>query len=145
LRATSVRTGDDYRRASDYRCSTSEGPGIVLEGQVVTLDASRPAPTEVTDGRVWGDEVWLDLFQPNNAATADAAAKVLAVHFCCSFLAEIMGSIQLEFMTDEGRRRISRSATSSLMRRTCCRPARHSGRRWNIGARWPASRLPSRW
>lgn len=65
-------------------------------------EASRPAPTNVVDGRFFGDETWIDLFAPTTAATADQAAKVSAVHFCVSTIAEIVGSLPLGFHTAGG-------------------------------------------
>lgn len=64
--------------------------------------AGRPAPSNVTDGRFWGDEVFHDLFLPTNAATADQAAKVSAVYFCVSTIAEIGGSLPVQFRSPDG-------------------------------------------
>jgi HK97 family phage portal protein len=83
-----VRSPDDYRR----------GGSLVSQ----TPMAGRPGPSNVTDGRFWGDEAWADLFLPVTAATADQAAKVSAVHFCVSTIAEIGGSLPVEFQSAEG-------------------------------------------
>lgn len=90
---------DQYRAAAGYRFSSAR------EGVVV---ASRPAPSNVTDGqelidgRVWGGDSWSGLAIPTSAATADAAAKVSAVFFCVSLIADTVGSLGLDIVTDEG-------------------------------------------
>lgn len=62
--------------------------------------AERPAPSNVTDARFWGDETFADLFIPLSAATADQAAKLSAVNFCCSIIAETVGNCPIEFLED---------------------------------------------
>lgn len=89
VRTVNFRSADDYRRT---------GPRL----PEVSREASRPAPSNVMDGRFFGDEAWGELFQPTCAATADQAAKVAAVSFCLSFIAESVGSLAFDFMTDEG-------------------------------------------
>lgn len=64
-----------------------------------TISADRPAPQEVTespftDGRFWGDEFFG--FQPLRVSTAEQAAQNAAVNFCCSTIAEVVGSLPLE-------------------------------------------------
>jgi hypothetical protein len=72
-------------------------------GEVVPLQsAERPAPSNVTDGRFFGDELYAELFLPTTAATADAAAKLSAVHFCLSLIAEAGGNCPLD-VTEDGK------------------------------------------
>lgn len=86
---------DDYRRSKGL--STAIGPATPL--------VSRPAPQNVTDGRMWGDEVWSMLSAlPTEANSAETAARVSAVYFCCSIIAEAM-SVPLDFV-DGDRNRI---------------------------------------
>jgi len=60
--------------------------------------ASRPSPSEVMDpdsvidGRFYGDDIW-SFLTPTCAATADHAAKISAVNFCVSTIAETIGSL----------------------------------------------------
>lgn len=79
---------DDYRRGAD---------------NVVPLHAAeRPAPSNVTDGRFFGDEGWSDFVLPTSAATADQAAKISAVFFCISLIAEAVGSQPID-ITENGK------------------------------------------
>ena len=55
--------------------------------------ASRPSPNAV-DGRIWGDEIWLG--SSNSAESAEAAARVSAVYYCVSIIAETVGSLPLD-------------------------------------------------
>ncbi|WP_232494927.1 phage portal protein [Novosphingobium kaempferiae] len=59
------------------------------------LSADRPAPTDVVDGRFWGDDQWSILSSlPSAATTPETAARVSAVYFCVSLIAEAFGSLQ---------------------------------------------------
>ncbi|MDP1026385.1 phage portal protein [Sphingomonas sp. KR1UV-12] len=91
---------DDYRRASGDRFNSASGPMTV---QPVT---GRPAPSNVMDGRFFGDETWsmLSAAMPMEANNAETAAKVAAVFFCVSIIAEAVGSLSLEFKDDNGPR-----------------------------------------
>lgn len=67
--------------------------------------ASRPAPTELAqadlqDGRYWGDELW-NIFTAE-AHSPDAAAKVSAVNYCVSVIAETVGSLPLDILDSGG-------------------------------------------
>lgn len=91
---------DDYRRrAGGY----STPDGVVLTGGGF---AARPAPTNVTDGRFFGDDTWSGLLNalPVEANTAETAARVAAVFFCVSIIAEAIGSLGLEFKDNHGPR-----------------------------------------
>jgi HK97 family phage portal protein len=84
-----IMSPDDYRRGS---------------ADVVPLrTADRPAPSNVTDGRFFGDELFAELFLSSSAATADQAAKISAVYFCVSLIAEALGNCPIEF-TEDGKR-----------------------------------------
>jgi HK97 family phage portal protein len=76
-----IMSPDDYRADSISTNSPSAG---------------RPAPTDVMDGRFFGDEIWALLDGAASAETADAAAKVSAVYFCVSIIAETLGSLSLD-------------------------------------------------
>lgn len=91
---------DDYIRAANGRYNTAEGT------TAVSPVASRPAPSNVTDGRFFGDETWALLSSsiPMEANTAETAARVAAVFFCVSIIAEAIGSLALEFKDDNGPR-----------------------------------------
>lgn len=72
------------------------------------LAAARPAPENVTDGRFWGDEDWLAVFgAPTEANRAETAARVSAVFFCVSLIAEGL-SLPIDLM-DRGNHRIEAS------------------------------------
>ena len=88
---------DDYRRvAVRYDNGVAEAESRL---------ASRPAPSNVTDGRFYGDETWEMLSAlPIEANTAETAARVAAVYFCVSLIAEAVGSLALEFKDDSGLR-----------------------------------------
>ena len=71
--------------------------------QVESRLASRPAPSNVMDGRFMGDEMWSVLSTlPVEANTAETAARVAAVFFCVSLIAEAFGSLGLDFRDDAG-------------------------------------------
>ena len=91
---------DEYRRAAGYRFNSANGP------MAVAPVAGRPAPSNVTDGRFFGDETWslLSAAMPMEANTAETAARVAAVFFCVSIIAEAVGSLSLEFKDDNGPR-----------------------------------------
>lgn len=91
---------DDYRRASSGRFNSADGL------MAVAPVPSRPAPTNVMDGRFFGDETWnlLSASMPMEANTAETAARVAAVFFCVSIIAEAIGSLSLEFKDDDGPR-----------------------------------------
>lgn len=94
---------DDYRRASRGMVSTADGPAWIGHNGGPALEASRPAPTNVTDGRFFGDETWALLSAlPVEANTPETAARVAAVFFCVSLIAEAVGSLSLEFRDDRG-------------------------------------------
>jgi len=89
---------DDYVRA---RRGYNSAEGFVSGGSTM----SRPAPSNVTDGRFFGDEVWSSMSQlPMEANTPETAARVAAVFFCVSIIAEAVGSLGLEFKDDHGPR-----------------------------------------
>lgn len=63
--------------------------------------AAVPAPNELSradlqDGRLFGNELWA-MFT-SEAHSADAAAKVSAVNFCVSIIAESVGSLSLDIL-----------------------------------------------
>lgn len=91
---------DDYRRAARGRFNSADGL------MAVAPVPSRPAPSNVTDGRFFGDETWnlLSASMPMEANTAETAARVAAVFFCVSIIAEAIGSLSLEFKDDDGPR-----------------------------------------
>ena len=91
---------DDYRRSSGGRFNSAYGPMAVVPVE------GRPAPSNVTDGRFFGDDTWASLASamPMEANTAETAAKVAAVFFCVSIIAEAVGSLGLEFRDDAGPR-----------------------------------------
>lgn len=89
---------DDYVRTR-RGFNTSEGHYAVVPV------AGRPAPSNVMDGRFLGDEVWNVISgQTAEANTAETAARVAAVFFCTSIIAEAVGSLGLEFRDDSGPR-----------------------------------------
>ncbi|UYY60114.1 phage portal protein [Sphingomonas sp. S2-65] len=89
---------DDYVRA---RRGFYSAEGFVPAGSTM----SRPSPSNVTDGRFFGDEVWAAMSQlPMEANTPETAARVAAVFFCVSIIAEAVGSLGLEFKDDRGPR-----------------------------------------
>jgi HK97 family phage portal protein len=90
---------DDYRRRAG---GFNSSHGHMAIGPV----PSRPAPTNVMDGRFFGDDdVWNTLSAlPIEANTAETAARVAAVFFCVSLIAEAVGSLSLEFRDDRGLR-----------------------------------------
>lgn len=90
---------DDYRRrAGGFNSSHGH--------MAIAPVPSRPAPTNVMDGRFFGDDdVWNTLSAlPIEANTAETAARVAAVFFCVSLIAEAVGSLSLEFRDDRGLR-----------------------------------------
>lgn len=88
---------DDYRRAAAGVVSTASGP------MMASVVPSRPAPSNVTDGRFFGDETWAMLSAlPVEANTPESAARVAAVFFCVSLIAEAIGSLALDFKDDRG-------------------------------------------
>ncbi|MFD1951878.1 phage portal protein [Sphingomonas arantia] len=91
---------DDYRRASEGRYSSHNG------STAIAPVPGRPAPSNVTDGRFFGDDTWTTLGAalPVEANTAETAARVAAVYFCVSIIAEAVGSLSLEFKDDNGPR-----------------------------------------
>lgn len=67
--------------------------------------ATRPAPSNVMDGRFFGDETWATMGAlPVEANTAETAARVSAVFYCVSVIAEALGSLPLDFVDDAGGR-----------------------------------------
>lgn len=91
---------NDYRRqAGGY--STADGPVNVGDRY-----ADRPLPTNVTGGRFFGDDTWAGLLNalPAEANTAETAARVAAVFFCVSIIAEAIGSLSLKFIDDHSPR-----------------------------------------
>ena len=92
---------EDYIAASGGRFSSADGPMMT----VPVPGAGRPAPSNVTDGRFFGDETWAALSAlPIEANTAETAARVAAVYFCVSLIAEAGASLGLEFRDDHGPR-----------------------------------------
>ncbi|WP_268934900.1 phage portal protein [Sphingomonas sp. Leaf4] len=95
---------DDYRRqAGSY--STADGVvGIGHNGGPSFAD--RPGPSNVTDGRFFGDDTWTSLVAalPVEANTPETAARVAAVFFCVSIIAEAVGSLGLDFRDANGPR-----------------------------------------
>ena len=96
MRTTAI-SPDGYRR-----------PAIRYDSGIAAAEASmpsRPAPSNVTDGRNFGDEIWSTLSAlPVEANSAETAARVAAVFFCTSLIAEAGGSMSLEFKDDRGLR-----------------------------------------
>ncbi|WP_066486101.1 phage portal protein [Sphingomonas sp. CCH9-F2] len=98
MRTTAI-SPDGYRR-----------PAIRYDSGIATAEAampSRPAPSNVTDGRFYGDDgdMWSMLSAlPVEANTAETAARVAAVFFCVSLIAEAVGSLSLDFKDDGGLR-----------------------------------------
>lgn len=81
---------DDYRRQSGRRAA-----------------ATAEAPRNVTDGRWWGGEEWAALVSTaGEANVAETAARVSAVYFCVSLIAEAVGSLQAGFV-DQAKRAVS--------------------------------------
>lgn len=80
-------------RAEDfYRRGISGAPSVPML-------ADRPSPAPLTDGRFWGDEEWALLSAlPAEANTAETAARASAVFFCCSIIAEAIGSLPIDFV-----------------------------------------------
>lgn len=89
---------DDYRR----RAGGFNG----AEGHyAIAPIPGRPAPSNVMDGRFFGDEAWAMLAAlPIEANTPETAARVAAVYFCVSLIAEAVGSLELEFRDRSGLR-----------------------------------------
>jgi len=90
---------DDYRnRAGGFNSSHGH--------MAIAPVTGRPAPSNVTDGRFFGDDTWASLVaaMPMEANTAETAARVAAVFFCVSIIAEAVGSLALEFKDDNGTR-----------------------------------------
>ncbi|WP_419827670.1 phage portal protein [Sphingomonas sp.] len=89
-------TPEDYRREATYRFSSARG---IMAAAPIT---GRPAPSNVTDGRFFGDDTWSTLIGslPTEANTPETAARVAAVFFCVSIIAEAIGSLGLEFRDD---------------------------------------------
>lgn len=77
-----MRASTSFGSPDDYRRGGFRSPAV----------ASRPAPTNITDGRFWGDDnIWSILSAlPIEANNPETAARVSAVFFCCSVLAEGM-------------------------------------------------------
>lgn len=90
---------DDYRRSS---AGFNTSHGHFATGPVT----GRPEPSNVMDGRFFGDDTWTSLVAalPMEANTAETAARVAAVFFCVSIIAEAVGSLSLEFKDDNGPR-----------------------------------------
>lgn len=89
----------DYQAASGFRYSDSKG----------VIVASRPVPVNVTgadliDERFWGaaDGDGFFAMLPTSARTAHEAAKVSAVYFCVSIIAEAIGSLPIEIVDNAG-------------------------------------------
>jgi HK97 family phage portal protein len=74
--------------------------------------ADRPVPTNVTDGRSWGDDVWAAI--RGSCATPDAAAKLSAVNFCVSVIAEGFGSLPV-VLTDPAGNEVSDDPLGELL------------------------------
>lgn len=90
---------DDYRRnAGGFNSAYGHLAGMPVTG--------RPEPSNVTDGRFFGDDTWSTLVAalPMEANTPETAARVAAVFFCVSIIAEAVGSLSLEFKDDNGPR-----------------------------------------
>lgn len=92
---------------SGYKLSAA---AAAAEERKTTLStASRPAPSNVTDGRFWGDEDWAALTAPPSEANrAETAARVSAVFYCTSLIAEVVGSLPLD-LYDSKRARVEAS------------------------------------
>ena len=86
---------DDYRRqAGGFNSSHGH--------MAIAPVTGRPAPSNVMDGRFFGDDTWTALISalPMEANTPETAARVAAVYFCVSIIAEAIGSLGLEFRDD---------------------------------------------
>lgn len=67
------------------------------------LSAELPEPRNITDGRYWGDSDWAAYRAlPAEANCAETAARVSAVFFCVSIIAEAIGSLPLDFVDRGG-------------------------------------------
>jgi HK97 family phage portal protein len=90
---------DDYRR-------NAGGVNSAYGHLAVAPATGRPEPSNVTDGRFFGDDIWSTLVAalPMEANTPETAARVAAVFFCVSIIAEAVGSLSLEFKDDNGPR-----------------------------------------
>jgi HK97 family phage portal protein len=92
---------DAYRQAAGGRFDSAHGR------MVVAPLPGRPAPSNVLGDRFFGDDdTWTALVaaMPMEANTAETAARVAAVFFCVSIIAEAIGSLALEFKDDAGPR-----------------------------------------
>ena len=92
---------DDYRRDAGWRRSGAGGIAIAPPGRPPVL-AGRPAPSNVLDGRFWGDDWALLGALPQEANSAETAARVSAIYFCCSIIAEAM-AVPIEFRDQDNR------------------------------------------
>ncbi len=61
------------------------------------------SPTNVNESRMFGDNDAWAMAPRAEARTADEAAKAMAVSFCCSFIAVIMGSLPREMRDSAGK------------------------------------------
>jgi len=82
---------DKYREDAHYRFNSARGIQI----------ASRSAPTNVTDGsivdgRFWGDPDLTFSLIPTSVSTPQEAAKISAVNFVVSIIAEAVGSVDID-------------------------------------------------
>lgn len=77
----------------DYIRNSGRGADVV---SLPTAD--RPAPSNLTDGRFFGDEMFAGIFGGTAAATADQAAKISAVYFCVSLISEAVGNCPVNLL-----------------------------------------------
>ncbi len=84
-------SGDAYRTGNIHAVDA-------MPGRLAPM-AARPEPTNITDGRFWGDDVW-DIIAalPAEANSAETAARVSALFYCCSVIAEGVGNLPIDFL-----------------------------------------------
>src|SRR3990167_3274946 len=82
---------DDYR--ARFGSGQKSAPSNVWRGPVAAS-----APSDVMDRSMLGDEWVSFLAQTSDVSLAEQAARASAVYFCCSIIAEAVGSLQTGFV-----------------------------------------------